>query len=342
MLSLKFKGKKVVFLEQIKQLPPILAGYLQLADAVMITDDEHKILDVNREYVNTTGYEKKEVIGQKAGFTKSHLTSSNTYVSLKETIHAGKPWTGVLLNKKKCGDLWHSSLTITPIEYEKTIYFIGIFRELEQLKEGLYLSEQEKAGTERELLRVLAISCEIRDPGIEDHLLNVQNLTERLVISFYQKHSNRFPVAYLDQIIHASILHDIGKAGIPEGILYKPGSLAEYERKIIEMHPLMGQDMLSKISTGLHNDFIKSLEVAENIIKYHHERWDGTGYPYGLKGEEIPFEARVVAVVDVYDALVSRRSYKDSWPKERAMEHIISQKGSHFDPELVDAFMDMF
>ncbi|WP_248561308.1 HD domain-containing phosphohydrolase [Niallia sp. NCCP-28] len=338
----KLKGKKVVFLEKIKQLPPILAGYLQLADAVMITDEKHTILDVNNEYTRTTGYEKREAIGQKAGFTKSQLTSFCTYVSLKEAIHVGKPWTGVLLNKKKCGDLWHSSLTITPIKHENAVYFIGVFRELEQLKEGMYLSEQEKAGTERELLRVLAISCEIRDPGIEDHLVNVQNLTEQLIVSFHKKHSNRFSVAYLSQIIHASILHDIGKAGIPEGILYKPGSLAEYERKIIEMHPLMGQDILSKLSIGLHNDFIKSLEVAENIIKYHHERWDGTGYPHGLKGEEIPFEARVVAIVDVYDALISRRPYKDSWPKEKAIEHIKSQRERYFDPELVDAFIDMF
>jgi len=338
----KLKGKKVVFLEKIKQLPPILAGYLQLADAVMITDEQHKILDVNKEYTRTTGYEKKEAVGKKAGFTKSHLTSPSMYASLKEAIHAGKAWTGVLLNKKKCGSLWHSSLTITPIQHEDVIYFIGVFRDLEELKEGVYLSEQEKAGTERELLRVLAISCEIRDPGIEDHLLSVQNLTEQLLASFRKKHHDRFPIVYLSQIIHASILHDIGKAGIPEGILYKPGSLAEYERKIIEMHPLMGQDILSKLSTGLHNDFIKSLEVAENIIKYHHERWDGTGYPHGLKGEEIPFEARVVAIVDVYDALISRRPYKDSWPKEKAMEHIKSQKGRHFDPELVDAFIDMF
>ncbi|WP_235852009.1 HD domain-containing phosphohydrolase [Niallia nealsonii] len=315
---------------------------MQLADAVMITDDKHIILDVNKEYVDTTGYKKTEVIGQQAGFFKSYLTPANTYVSLNEALQAKQPWKGVLINKKKCGDLWHSSLTITPMKYENTFYYIGIFRELEQLKEGVYIPENEKAGTERELLRVLAISCEIRDPGIEDHLLNVQHLTEQLIISFQKKHSSRFPSAYLYQIIHASILHDIGKAGIPEGILYKPGSLAEYERKIIEMHPLMGEDMLSKISTGLHNDFIKSLEVAENIIKYHHERWDGTGYPYGLKGEEIPFEARVVAIVDVYDALISRRSYKDSWPKEKAIEYIIDQKGKHFDPELVDAFMEMF
>ncbi|MGP7817693.1 HD-GYP domain-containing protein [Niallia sp. 01092] len=247
------------------------------------------------------------------------------------------------INKqKKCGDLWHSSLTITPILEDNEVYYIGVFRELEQLKQGVYIPESKKIGTERELLRVLAISCEIRDPGIEEHLMSVQHLTEKLVASFITKNSQRFSMQYLYQIIHASILHDIGKAGIPEGILYKPGSLTKYERKIIEMHPLIGTDILSKTSTGLHYEFMNNYKVAENIIKYHHEKWDGTGYPYGLKEEDIPFEARVVAIVDVFDALVAKRSYKDSWTEEQALAFIKEQSGSHFDPEIVDAFMDLF
>ncbi|AZV63954.1 hypothetical protein DOZ91_11120 [Peribacillus frigoritolerans] len=115
-----------------------------------------------------------------------------------------------------------------------------------------------------------------------------------------------------------------------------------YERKIIEMHPLMGSDILNKISREINNDVISSLEVAENIILHHHEKWDGTGYPHRLKGEEIPLEARIVAIVGVFDALTSKRPYKDSWSVERALSFINEQKGKHFDPSIVMSFFCYF
>ncbi|MDF2000957.1 HD-GYP domain-containing protein [Peribacillus frigoritolerans] len=115
-----------------------------------------------------------------------------------------------------------------------------------------------------------------------------------------------------------------------------------YERKIIEMHPLMGSDILNKISREINNDLISSLEVAENIILHHHEKWDGTGYPHRLKGEEIPLEARIVAIVDVFDALTSRRPYKDSWSVERALSFINEQKGKYFRPIHRDVFLLLF
>ncbi|WP_318566151.1 HD-GYP domain-containing protein [Peribacillus simplex] len=169
--------------------------------------------------------------------------------------------------------------------------------------------------------------CKIRDPGFEAHLLRAQNLTEQLVIVHNRRCQLELSKSYMIHIVHSSILHDIGKAEIPEGILYKPGPLSPDERKIIEMHPLMGSDILNKISREINNDVISSLEVAENISLHHHEKWDGTGYPHRLKGQEkIPLEARIVAIVDVLDALSSRRPYKDSWSVERALSFINEQK----------------
>ncbi|MFJ7752555.1 HD domain-containing phosphohydrolase [Peribacillus muralis] len=323
-------------------LPIVLSGYLKLGDAVIITDQDHRILDINRYYEQTTGYSRDSIIGFKAGFLKSGLTPAATYTSLKSEMKRGNPWSGVFTNRKKSGEIWHSSITITPIQLENKLYFVGVFRELEQLKEGIYLSEKKRAETQRELLKVLAISCEIRDPGIEEHLLRVQTLSEKLVYVHDRRMQLKLSESYKSHIAHASILHDIGKAEIPEGILYKPGPLSPYERKIIEMHPLMGADILNKISREINNEVISSLEVAENIILYHHEKWDGTGYPHRLKGEEIPLEARVTAIVDVFDALTSRRAYKDSWSVAQALSFLNEQKGKHFDPDMVESFFNYF
>lgn len=328
------KGKSV--------LPIELAGYLKLGDAVIITDQDHRILDINRYYEQTTGYTRDSVIGFKAGFLKSGITPATTYTSLKNELRNGNPWSGVLTNRKKSGDVWHSSITITPVQVKNKSYFVGVFRELEQLKEGVYLSEKKRTETQRELLKILAISCEIRDPSIEEHLSRVQTLSEKLVIVHNRRMQLGMSASDIHHIAHASILHDIGKAEIPEGILYKPGPLSPYERTIIEMHPFMGADILNKISREINNEFISSLEVAENIILYHHEKWDGTGYPHHLKGEEIPLEARITAIVDVFDALTSRRAYKDSWSVGRALSFLNEQKGKHFDPDMVESFFEYF
>ena len=324
------------------QLPYQLKGFLELGDAVVITDSNHIILEVNESYQLITGFEKDEIIGLKAGFLKTDLTSKSTYISMKSSLKERAPWSGILINQKKSGELWHSSITITPFQVEKAIFYIGVFRELEQLKEGLYLSEDRKIEVQRELLKVLAISCEIRDPGTEEHLIRVQELTEFLIKAHNKKNSLQLEPRYINNVIHSSILHDIGKAGMPEGILYKPGALTSSERKIIEMHPLIGTDILNKMSKEINYDFIKSMKVAENIILYHHEKWDGTGYPFNLEGEKIPFEARIVSIVDVFDALTSRRSYKDSWSKQKALSYIDENKGKHFDPLIAETFINLF
>ena len=324
------------------QLPYQLKGFLELGDAVVITDSNHIILEVNESYQLITGFEKDEIIGLKAGFLKTDLTSKSTYISMKSSLKERAPWSGILINQKKSGELWHSSITITPFQIEKEIFYIGVFRELEQLKEGLYLSEDRKIEVQRELLKVLAISCEIRDPGTEEHLIRVQELTEFLIKAHNKKNNLQLEPGYINNVIHSSILHDIGKAGMPEGILYKPGALTSSERKIIEMHPLIGTDILNKMSKEINYDFIKSMKVAENIILYHHEKWDGTGYPFNLEGEKIPFEARIVSIVDVFDALTSRRPYKDSWSKQKALSYIDENKGKHFDPLIAETFINLF
>jgi len=138
-----------------------------------------------------------------------------------------------------------------------------------------------------------------------------------------------------DKLIHiyrGALLHDIGKLGVPDNILLKPDKLTDDEWKIMRKHPAFAYELLSPIAY---------LHPALSIPYCHHEKWDGSGYPRGLKGEEIPLEARIFAVVDVWDALTSDRPYRPAWTMEKALEYIRQGVGSHFDPEIVEKFISM-
>lgn len=135
-----------------------------------------------------------------------------------------------------------------------------------------------------------------------------------------------------------SPLHDIGKIGIPDAILLKPGPLDREEMEIMKRHPELGAQIIQRISGTFHLESHLHLKVLKNIVLYHHESFDGTGYSGGLAGEEIPLEARVVSIADVYDALTSVRPYKDAWDPAKAVAWLREQSGKKFDPACVDAF----
>lgn len=169
-------------------------------------------------------------------------------------------------------------------------------------------------------------ALDLRDHETEGHSQRVTDLTVQLAASLG---------ASEEQLLHlrrGALLHDIGKMGVPDSILLKPGPLTPEERAAMELHTVYAYELLSPISF---------LEPALPIPLYHHENWDGTGYPKGLKGEEIPLAARVFAVVDVFDALTNDRPYRSAWSQERALEHIRSEAGKRFDPKVVSAFIQL-
>lgn len=171
-----------------------------------------------------------------------------------------------------------------------------------------------------------ARALELRDIETEGHSQRVTGLTVQLARDMGLKG---------DDLINArrgALLHDIGKMGVPDAILHKPGELDEDEWSIMHKHPQYANEMLSRITY---------LRPALDIPLYHHEKWDGTGYPRGLEGEEIPLVARIFAVVDVWDALRSDRPYRDAWSDERALDYIKDQSGKHFDPEVVERFLEL-
>ena len=184
----------------------------------------------------------------------------------------------------------------------------------------------------------LAKLAESRDPETGFHLDRIREYSKILGdnLARQKKFAEILSYSDIEVIYHTSVLHDIGKVGIPDTILLKPGSLTTSEFDVMKTHTIIGGKTLGQ-ALAQYPD-AEFLEVARNIAFWHHERFDGTGYPHGLSGEDIPLCARIVALADVYDALTSKRPYKKAYPHEAAREIILEKRGRHFDPDIVDAF----
>ncbi len=172
----------------------------------------------------------------------------------------------------------------------------------------------------------LSRALDLRDKETKEHTFRVTDITVKLATRLGIKQSD------LIHIRRGAILHDIGKVAIPDQILFKPGPLAQEEWAIMRRHPDIAVELLSPVSY---------LEPALEIPHWHHEKWDGSGYPDGLRQEDIPFAARLFAVADVYDALTSNRPYRSAWSKWDAVEYIETHAGTHFDPRVVPEFLDL-
>jgi PAS domain S-box-containing protein len=185
----------------------------------------------------------------------------------------------------------------------------------------------------------LAKLAEYRDEGTGTHLERIREYARILAVQLAKNpnFADRIDKQYIDDIYQSSILHDIGKVGTPDALLLKPGELTEDEFDIIKRHTLMGGNALKAIESQIEGKSF--LAMGKEIAYNHHEKWDGSGYPRGLKGEEIPLSARIIAVADVYDALTTKRFYKEAYSHEKAKSMIIRLKGQHFDPEIVNAFV---
>ena len=185
----------------------------------------------------------------------------------------------------------------------------------------------------------LAKLAEYRDEGTGTHLERIREYAKRLAEQMAEnsRYKTIITQEYIEDIFQSSILHDIGKVGIPDAILLKPGRLTDEEFEVIKRHAIMGGDAIGIIESRIKERSF--LSMGKEIAYNHHEKWDGSGYPRGLKGEEIPMSARIVALADVYDALTSKRFYKEAYTHERSKEIIVDLKGSHFDPAIVEAFL---
>ena len=198
------------------------------------------------------------------------------------------------------------------------------------------LLAQQLLRTQHATISTMSMLSEYRDTDTGEHVARVARMTTEIAHILYQGNKDN-DAGFLEKIGLASILHDTGKIAIPDGILLKPGPLDPHERQAMEQHVIFGHDVLTKAARHAEDGGL--LDMSAEIALYHHERFDGTGYPEGLKGEDIPLSARIVALVDVYDALTCKRPYKLPWSHEKAVELIRTESGRHFDPKVVDAFL---
>jgi len=192
--------------------------------------------------------------------------------------------------------------------------------------------------TQKTTIFALSKLAEARDSEIGYHLERIQNYSVLLAqILKYLGNYYQITNEFLRNLYDASILHDIGKVGIPDGILLKEGFLSPAEYEIMKTHTTIGYDALKEASNNLGGD--TSFNMALDIIRYHHERWDGKGYPVQLKGEEIPLSARIVSIVDIYDALTTKRPYKDAFSHEKSLQ-IMKEEIYRFDPKIAKIFIE--
>ncbi len=180
--------------------------------------------------------------------------------------------------------------------------------------------------TRLQIVQCLGMAAEYRDNETGMHVIRMSHFAKTLALA--AGYSDRAA----NDLLHAAAMHDVGKIGISDAILLKPGKLTDEEWNIMRQHTEIGARIIGNHPSGL-------LRMASTIALNHHEKWDGSGYPNGLAGENIPHVARIVALADVFDALTSVRPYKEAWSVEDAISHIRNQSGKHFDPELVDVFM---
>ena len=219
---------------------------------------------------------------------------------------------------------------------------INLARYQHGLEQLVIKKAAEVTKTYEQTLEVLATIIEYRNLESGAHIRRTTLLTEAIVNKMLtnEKFKDALQAVNIHSLIKASALHDIGKIGIPDSVLLKPGKLTDEEFDMMKTHTTVGSEIIDSISSTLpDNDMY--LRYADDICHFHHERWDGRGYPTGLKGEDIPLSARIISVVDVYDALVNPRCYKGAFSHDVSLGIIIEGRGTQFDPDIVDMLPDI-
>ena len=339
----------------------------QTINPLIITNRKGIIKYVNPAFCALTGYSIEELIGVSPALLKSGIHPKEFYRDLWQAILSGNSWQSEICNKKKNGELYWEYQCITPVkddsgnitnflgirlddtkrkEYETELKLLTTNLEksnkdlknyakaieiantqLQNFSAQLHSRYEELKESHLETLNRLVKAAEFKDEDTGEHIIRMSQYSSIIAkkLGYSEDETNN--------ILCAAPMHDIGKVGIPDNVMHKVGKLDPHEFELIKEHPVIG----AKILANSHSPLVK---LAEVIALSHHEKWDGSGYPFGLTGRAIPQAGQIVAMADCFDALTSRRPYKDPYPIDVARKIIIKEKGKSFDPDIVDAFLD--
>lgn len=317
-------------------------------DGIIITDTDLKVTYVNPAFERMTGYTLQQWIGKTPGFIATGKTPVQVYEEMWQSINTSGTWSGHVVNRHRSGDEWMSYLTITRIADRsgRPVGFVGIARNVTDLLENApmkvpSLAAFEDAFTKETLVYALSRAAQVHGGEAEQHPVRVRELTHLLAVAAAAQGIEPFQsYEFRSAVALASMLHDVGNLTLPRAVLQKRGKLMPQEYALIKSHTVAGRDLLrsSLLRGSPSQPPARFLEVAADIAMSHHEKWDGSGYPQGLAGEDIPVAARVVAIADVYDVLRSGRPHRKAWSHADAVAYIESQAGKHFDPKFVELF----
>lgn len=325
--------------------------------SIVITDSDNKIIYVNPKFEKMTGYVTDEIIGKKPNILKSGHHDEHFYKDIYEAINHNRVWTGNFYNLKKDGTFYWDSSAISAVfdESNQVTNYIAIKRDIsekiafdeslairrKELEDEVTLKITEIEESQHAAIIALAKLTEARDGDTGQHVERVQYLSRALAASMRNNdlYKKTIDNGFIRDIFYASALHDIGKINIPDHILLKPGKLTVDEFDIIKSHVSIGDKILSDMVKFYSKS--RLITMGRQIAKHHHEKWDGSGYLSQIKGEDIPLSARIVALVDAYDAIRSKRPYKDGKSHQQAYDLIVTDSGKHFDPNVVKAFIDI-
>ena len=286
---------------------------------------DRKIIYANDAFFKVSGYKKEDLIGKPYSFLKHYNLSEEEQAVKINSIFTGTIWKGKISNFKKNGEVFHCDVTMYPLKNnnEEIVEYMCIRHDITQIEK----LHDELEDTQREIIYKLGELGECRSSETGQHVKRVAEYSKLLAIKIGLDEKD------VNRLFMSSPMHDIGKVGIPDSILNKNGKLDSAEWEVMKTHAQIGYEILRTSKREI-------LQSAAIVSYTHHERWDGSGYPLGLKGEDIHIFGRITAIADVFDALTSERVYKKAWSLEEVLKLFNEEKGKHFDPNLIDVFMN--